>query len=163
MNSPGAVHASGLIDVHHHIGSQGVTKRYPDIGFILAHAGAVPYLAGRVGIAAAMLADLGGAAPVVAEGIGKVFSVSRRLQVRMPGRLSYYLRFKQNVLPEGPDYFLGRFYYGTALSASPHCFSSLLTITDCSHPRPFSSSPLLCCRFRRMGTGPAKIESIAIE
>ena len=51
----------------------------------------------------------------------------------MPAQLSYYLRFKQNVLPEGPDYFLRRFYYDTALSASPHCFSSLLTITDCSH------------------------------
>jgi 6-methylsalicylate decarboxylase len=47
--------------------------------------------------------------------------------------VSYYLRFKHNVLPEGPDYFLRRFYYDTALSASPHCFSSLLTVTDCSH------------------------------
>jgi hypothetical protein len=32
-----------------------------------------------------------------------------------------------------PDYFLRRFYYDTALSASPHCFASLLTVTDTSH------------------------------
>ncbi len=112
----------------------GVTKNYPDIRFILAHAGgAVPYMAGRVGITAAMLADLKGAAPVVADGVGKVFSISHKLAEKMPAQLSYYLRFKKNALPEGPDYFLGRFYYDTALSASPHCFSSLLTITDCSH------------------------------
>ncbi len=112
----------------------GVTKRYPDIPFILAHAGgAVPYLAGRVGITASMLASLKGAAPVLADGIGKAFSVSRRLEEKMPEQLSYYLRFKHNVLPEGPDHFLRRFYYDTALSASPHCFASLLTVTDCSH------------------------------
>ena len=112
----------------------GVTKKYPDIRFILAHAGgAVPYLAGRVAITASMLANLKGAAPVLADGMGKVFSVSHRLAEKMPGQLSYYLRFKHNVLPEGPDHFLRRFYYDTALSASPHCFSSLLTVTDCSH------------------------------
>jgi 6-methylsalicylate decarboxylase len=43
------------------------------------------------------------------------------------------LRFKDNALPEGPDYFLSRFYYDTALAASLHCFSSLLTVTDSSH------------------------------
>jgi predicted TIM-barrel fold metal-dependent hydrolase len=36
----------------------GVTKNYPDIRFILAHAGgAVPYMAGRVAITASMLAN----------------------------------------------------------------------------------------------------------
>jgi len=112
----------------------GVTKKYPEIRFILAHAGgAVPYLAGRVAITASMLANLDGAASVVADGIGKVFSLSHKLEEKMPEQLSYYLRFKHNVLPEGPDYFLRQFYYDTALSASPHCFSSLLTVTDCSH------------------------------
>lgn len=112
----------------------GVTKKYPEIRFILAHAGgAVPYLAGRVAITASMLANLDGAAPVVADGIGKVFSLSHKFEEKMPEQLSYYLRFKHNVLPEGPDYFLRQFYYDTALSASPHCFSSLLTVTDCSH------------------------------
>jgi predicted TIM-barrel fold metal-dependent hydrolase len=112
----------------------GVTKRYPEIRFILAHAGgAVPYLAGRVGVTAAMLANLGGAAPVIADGMGKIFSISDTLAKKMPEQLSYYLRFKQNVLPEGPDHFLGHFYYDTALSASSHCFSSLLTVTNCSH------------------------------
>lgn len=51
----------------------------------------------------------------------------------LPWQLSYYLRFKKNVLPEGPDHFLGRFYYDTALSASPHAFASLLTVADSSH------------------------------
>lgn len=112
----------------------GVTKNYPDIRFILAHAGgAVPYMAGRVGITAAMLANLKGATPVVADGIGKIFSVSSKLEEKMPELLSYYLSFKKNVLPEGPDYFLSQFYYDTALSASPHAFASLLTVTDTTH------------------------------
>ncbi|OLT22919.1 hypothetical protein BJF78_32865 [Pseudonocardia sp. CNS-139] len=51
----------------------------------------------------------------------------------MPEQLDYYLRFKRNVLPEGPDHFLGRFYYDTALAASPHAFASLLTVADTSH------------------------------
>jgi 6-methylsalicylate decarboxylase len=111
----------------------GVTKNYPDIRFILAHAGgAVPYMAGRVSITAAMLADLNGAMPAIANGVGKIYTTLGR-EDRMPGQLSYYLRFKDNALPEGPDYFLSRFYYDTALAASPHCFSSLLTVTDSSH------------------------------
>jgi 6-methylsalicylate decarboxylase len=111
----------------------GVTKNCPDVRFILAHAGgAVPYLAGRVSVTAGMLANLKGAAPVVAEGIGKLMSVSH-LEKKMPDQLSYYLRFKNNVLPEGPDHYLRRFYYDTALSASPHCFASLLTVADTSH------------------------------
>jgi 6-methylsalicylate decarboxylase len=112
----------------------GVTKKYPAIRFILAHAGgAVPYMAGRVGVTASMLADLKGVAPVVAEGLGKLFSISHKLEEKMPEQLSYYLRVKENVLPEGPDHFLRRFYYDTALSASPHAFASLLTVTDSSH------------------------------
>jgi 6-methylsalicylate decarboxylase len=112
----------------------GVTKDYPDIRFILSHAGgAVPYLAGRVSVTASMLADLKGAAPALADGVGKLYSMSHKLEEKMPDQLSYYLRFKNNVLPEGPDYFLSRFYYDTALSASPHCFSALLTVTDSAH------------------------------
>jgi predicted TIM-barrel fold metal-dependent hydrolase len=111
----------------------GVTRRYPAISFILAHAGgAVPYMAGRVGITAGMLEDLNGAIPAIAEGAGKLYSAVHKTDA-MPAQLSYYLRFKHNVLPEGPDHFLSRFYYDTALSASPHCFSSLLTITDSAH------------------------------
>ncbi|WP_214414684.1 amidohydrolase family protein [Sphaerisporangium fuscum] len=112
----------------------GVTKNYPRIRFVLAHAGgAVPYMAARVGVTAAMLADLKGPLPIVADGMGKIFSASRRLEEKMPDQLSYYLRFKKNVLPEGPDHFLGNFYYDTALSASPHAFASLLTVADSSH------------------------------
>jgi predicted TIM-barrel fold metal-dependent hydrolase len=112
----------------------GVTKRYPGIRFVLAHAGgAVPYLAGRVSVTAGMLAELRGAAPVLAEGMGRMMSVSHRLEQRMPEQLDYYLRFKHNVLPEGPDHFLGRFYYDTALAASPHAFASLLTVADTGH------------------------------
>jgi predicted TIM-barrel fold metal-dependent hydrolase len=112
----------------------GVTKRHPDVRFVLAHAGgAVPYLAGRVGITASMLENLKGAAPVVADGLGRIFSISHRLAERMPEQLDYYLRFKRNVLPEGLDHFLGRFYYDTALAASRHAFTSLLTVADTSH------------------------------
>ena len=112
----------------------GVTKNYPDVRFILSHAGgAVPYLAGRVGITTAMAANLKGATPLVADGIGKLFSMSHKLEEKIPELLSYYLRLKSNVLPGGFDHFLSRFYYDTALSASPHCFASLLTVADTSH------------------------------
>lgn len=112
----------------------GVTKKYPAIRFILAHAGgAVPYMAGRVGVTASMLAGLKGAAPVVADGIGKLAAISHRLEEKLPEQLNYYLRVKQNVLPEGPDHYLSGFYYDTALAASPHTFASLLTVVDSSH------------------------------
>jgi hypothetical protein len=65
--------------------------------------------------------------------MGRMMSVSHRLEQRMPEQLDYYLRFKHNVLPEGPDHFLGRFYYDTALAASPHAFASLLTVADTGH------------------------------
>jgi 6-methylsalicylate decarboxylase len=112
----------------------GVTRNYPDVRFILAHAGgAVPYLAGRVSITTSMAAALKAPIPLVAEGVGKLLSASPKLEQRMSGQLSYYLRLRHNVLPEGFGYFLNRFYYDTALAASPHCFSSLLTVTDTSH------------------------------
>jgi 6-methylsalicylate decarboxylase len=111
----------------------GITKNYPNIRFILAHAGgAVPYLAGRVAITSAMLAELQGAMPAIADGIGKIYT-TLHVEDKMPSQLSYYLRFKQNALPEGADHYLARFSYDTALSASPHCFASLLTVTDPSH------------------------------
>jgi predicted TIM-barrel fold metal-dependent hydrolase len=36
------------------------------------------------------------------------------------------------LLPESPDSFLKKFYYDTALSASPHAFASLQTLADSS-------------------------------
>ncbi|QBD75603.1 amidohydrolase [Ktedonosporobacter rubrisoli] len=112
----------------------GITKNYPDVRFILSHAGGtVPYIAARVGITASMLADLKGASAVIADGIGMVASAVPKLEEKMPGTLSYYLRFKKNVLPEGPDFFLKKFYYDTALSASPHAFASLQTLVESSH------------------------------
>src|SRR6266481_4316754 len=50
----------------------------------------------------------------------------------MPDLLKYYINFKENVLPEGPGFYLKKFYYDTALSASPHAFASLLTVVDSS-------------------------------
>jgi hypothetical protein len=50
----------------------------------------------------------------------------------MPELLTYFINFKENVLPEGPDFYLKRFYYDTALSASPHAFASLRTLVDSS-------------------------------
>jgi hypothetical protein len=162
VNSPGAVHASGLIDVHHHIGSQGVTKRYPDIGFILAHAGAVPYLAGRVGIAAAMLADLGGAAPVVAEGIGKVFSVSRRLQVRMPGAAELLPEIQTERAARRTRLLPGAFL----LRHRAIRVTALLFVAAHDHrllATSFFIIPAALLSVSQNGHRPAKIESIAIE
>lgn len=112
----------------------GVTKNYPDIRFILSHAGgAVPYMAARVSAVSTLTANLGGAGPVIADGIDFITSIVPKLKDSMPETLNYYLRFKKNVLPEGPDYYLSKFYYDTALSASPHAFASLLTLVDSSH------------------------------
>lgn len=111
----------------------GVTKNYPNVRFILAHAGgAVPYMAARVGFVSTLTANLGGAAPAIADGVDWVSSFVPRLKEAMPETLSYYLRFKKNVLPEGPDFYLKRFFYDTALSTSPHAFASLLTLVDSS-------------------------------
>jgi predicted TIM-barrel fold metal-dependent hydrolase len=112
----------------------GVTKNYPDIRFILAHAGGtVPYIAARVSITASMLENAKGAGPMIGDGIGMVTSVFPKLEEKLPDVLKYYLNFKKNVLPEGPDFFLKNFYYDTALSASPHAFASLQTLVDSSH------------------------------
>jgi len=112
----------------------GVTKRYPNIKFILAHAGgAVPYMAARVGFVTQLAADLKGAAPHIADGIGAAGKIIPGLKDHMPDTLSYYLNLRKNVMPEGTDYFLRQFYYDTALSASPHAFASLLTLVDTSH------------------------------
>ncbi len=111
----------------------GITKKCPDVRFILAHAGgAVPYMAARVGITSALLAEKGGVGPFIADGLGKIASVFPKLKESMPDLLKYYLRFKENVLPEGPDFYLKKFYYDTALSASPHTFASLQTLVDSS-------------------------------
>lgn len=111
----------------------GITKRYPDIRFILAHAGgAVPYMAARVSITSSLTASKGGVGPFIADGIGAISSVFPKLKESLPEVLDYYIKFKKNVLPEGPEYYLKKFYYDTALSASPHAFSSLQTLVDSS-------------------------------
>ncbi|WP_407146682.1 amidohydrolase family protein [Bradyrhizobium sp. ORS 86] len=111
----------------------GVMKRYPDIRFILAHAGGtVPYLAGRVSMTATLLANARGIGAAVGNAAGLLSRILPGLKGSMPDLLTYYINFKENVLPEGPEHFLKRFYYDTALSASPHVFASLLTVVDSS-------------------------------
>src|SRR5882724_4177903 len=47
----------------------GVTKKYPDVRFILAHAGGtVPYMAARVSMTATLLAKMRGVGPAIADG-----------------------------------------------------------------------------------------------
>jgi predicted TIM-barrel fold metal-dependent hydrolase len=111
----------------------GVMKRYPDISFILAHAGGtVPYLAARVGTTATLLANTHGIGPAIGDATGFITRIFPGLRGSMPDLLKYYIDFKENILPEGPDFYLKRFYYDTALSASPHVFASLLTVVDSS-------------------------------
>ena len=111
----------------------GVMKRYPDISFILAHAGGtVPYLAARVGMTATLLANAHGIGPAIGDAAGLAARIFPGLRGSMPDLLKYYINFKENVLPEGPDFYLKRFYYDAALSASPHVFASLLTVVDSS-------------------------------
>lgn len=75
---------------------RGMIHKYPDIRFILAHAGGtVPYIATRV----AWVAAFG--------------------QIKEP-------------IPEGLEYYLRKFYYDTALSASPYAFSSLQRLVGTS-------------------------------
>ena len=110
----------------------GVTRKYPEIRFILAHAGGtVPYIAGRVDMLASLFEGIGGAAPIVASGLGLVSSVIPGMRERLPDELDIYLRFKEN-LKGGPDQYLSRFYYDSALSTSPHVFASLLTLVGSS-------------------------------
>lgn len=111
----------------------GVTKRYPNTCFILAHAGgAVPYMAARVGMTSTLLANTRGIGPTIAEGAAFVSRIIPGLKESMPELLTYFIKFKQNVLPEGPDFYLKSFFYDTALSASPHAFASLQTLVDSS-------------------------------
>jgi predicted TIM-barrel fold metal-dependent hydrolase len=109
----------------------GVVKRYPNIRFILGNAGgATPYMAARVGITSTLTANLGGAMAGIADAMNSIYSLVPKWKEKMPGTLSYYIRFKDNVLPEGPDYYLKEFYYDTAFAASPHTFASLQTVVD---------------------------------
>jgi len=110
----------------------GSMKKYPNIRFILAHAGgAVPYIAGRVNMLSTMFSCVGGVEAYVASGIGAISSIVPKLKERLPENLSYYLKYK-DVMKEGPDFYLKKFYYDTALSASPHVFSSLKTLVESS-------------------------------
>jgi predicted TIM-barrel fold metal-dependent hydrolase len=54
------------------------------------------------------------------------------LRPSMPQLLQYYINVKENVLPEGPVFYLKKFYYDAALSASPHVFASLLSLVESS-------------------------------
>lgn len=111
----------------------GVTKKYQKIRFILANAGgAAPYMAARVGISSTMTAGLSGAISALADAMNFMYSLVPSWKEKMPWTLSYYIRFKNNVLPEGPDFYLKKFYYDTALSASPHALASLQTLVDSS-------------------------------
>jgi len=108
----------------------GVTRRYPDIRFILAHAGgAALYIAARIDILSSLFAGLRGPGSYVAAGLGMVSSIVPGLRGAMPENLDLYLKFKENM-PDGPDPYLKRFYYDTALSASGHAFASLQTLVD---------------------------------
>lgn len=110
----------------------GITRRCPDVRFILAHAGgATPYIAGRADVLYSLFEGLDGTAASVATGLGWVSSVIPGMREKLPEDLDVYLKIKEN-LPEGPDHYLGRFYYDTALSASPHTFASLLAVCDSS-------------------------------
>jgi predicted TIM-barrel fold metal-dependent hydrolase len=76
---------------------KGQTEKYPDIRFILAHAGGtVPYIAARVDLVAAFMQ-------------------------------------LNEAIPNGMEYYLKKFYYDTALSATPYAFSSLQNLVDTSH------------------------------
>lgn len=111
----------------------GVTKKYPDIRFILGNAGgATPYMAARVGITAAMSADLPGVINTVVDIMNFMYSLSAKGKEKMPETIKYFVRLKSNVLPDGPDFYLKKFYYDTALSASPYAFLSLQTLIDSS-------------------------------
>jgi predicted TIM-barrel fold metal-dependent hydrolase len=111
----------------------GVMKRYPDISFILAHAGGtVPYLAARVGMTATLMANSHGIGPAIGDAAGFMSRMFPGLRPSMPQLLQYYINVKENVLPEGPVFYLKKFYYDTALSASPHVFASLLSLVESS-------------------------------
>lgn len=107
----------------------GVTKRYPSVRFILAHAGgAVPYMAARIGVLFSLFDNLKGAPAHVASAVGWISSRVPKMKERLPEQLDIYLKVKENVLPEGPDFYLKKLFYDTALSASPHAFASLQSL-----------------------------------
>lgn len=110
----------------------GVTKKYPDVRFILAHAGGtVPYTAARLSVLSSLFEGLGGVGPYVAEGANLLTHLIPKLKEDFPDQLKLYLNFKENM-PDGPEVYLKKFYYDTALSASPHAFASLQTLVDTS-------------------------------
>lgn len=110
----------------------GVTKNYPDIRFILSHAGGtVPYTAARLSVLSSLFEGLGGVAPYIAEGANLFTHLIPKLRDNFPEQLNLYLNFKENM-PDGPEVYLKRFYYDTALSASPHAFACLQTLVDSS-------------------------------
>lgn len=106
----------------------GVMKRYPNVHFILAHAGGtVPYTAARINMLWSLYASAGGVGQHLA-GAGLI-SPTPRTKEAMPE--NWYLKFRENMR-DGPDSYLRKFYYDTALSASPHAFASLQTLVDSS-------------------------------
>ncbi len=110
----------------------GATRKYPNIQFILAHAGGtVPYTAARLDTLSTLFESLGGVGLYMAEGAGLVSSIIPKLKEEFPDDLNLFLKFKENM-PKGPDVYLKNFYYDTALSASPHAFASLQTLVDSS-------------------------------
>ncbi len=109
----------------------GTLRRFPGIRFILAHAGGtVPYLAARVGMTTQLLAEAKGAGPAIGNAVASILRRYPGLKRHAPDLLRYFVNVKENVLPEGPDNYLARFYYDTALSASPHALSSLQSLVD---------------------------------
>ena len=110
----------------------GVAKKYPDVRFILAHAGGtVPYTAARLYIIFSAFESVSGARSTIAKAAGLISSVVPKLNEAMPENFALYLKVKENM-SEGPDFYLKKFHYDTALSVSPHAFSSLQTLVDTS-------------------------------
>ena len=109
-----------------------MTKNYPNIRFILSHAGGtVSYTAGRFSILSSLFEGLGGVGSYIAEGADMVSHLITKLKEDFTDDLVLYLKFKNNML-EGPVVYLKRFYYDNALSASPYTFASLQTLVDSS-------------------------------
>lgn len=108
----------------------GVTRRCPNVRFVLAHAGgAVPYMAARAGALTSLYESAGSFVHFIVAGAGLVSSVVPKKSGGAPGNLDFYARVQKNM-PEGPEFYLRRFYYDTAVSASPHAFASLQTLVD---------------------------------
>lgn len=78
----------------------GVIKKYPNIRIILSHAG--------------------GTVPFMAAHIGSMNVAAEDQTKKMISELQ----------PKGPEFFLKKFYFDTALSASPHALSALSAFAD---------------------------------